>query len=116
MKFCLIIQMKKVMTEDQVMQEKGTSNRVIEEPVWMVPDDQEIEEWNLNTEDDPKTIRVNKNLPDNFKAEAQKVFTEYRDVFAWEHEDLKGVDPKVCQHRIPLIPDVKPIHLQYVTE
>ena len=40
------------------------------------------------------------------------MFTKYRDIFAWEHEDLKGVDPKVCQHRIPLIPDAKPIRLQ----
>ena len=98
--------------EDQAMHEKVASKKIIEEPVWMVPDDQEIEEWNLGTEDDPKTIRVNKNLSDSFKAEAQKVFAEYRDVFAWEHEDLKGVDPKVCQHRIPLIPDAKPIRLQ----
>ena len=55
----------------QAMQEKGTSNKIIEEPVWMVPDDQEIEEWNLSTEDDPKTIQVNKKLPDNFKAKAK---------------------------------------------
>lgn len=95
--------------EDQTMQEKGANHRVVEEPVWMVPDDQEIEEWNLNTDEEPKTIRVNKNLPNSFKAEARKVFTEYKDVFAWEHDDLKGVDPKVCQHRIPLIPDAKPI-------
>ena len=74
----------------------------------MVPDDQEIEEWNLGTDEDPKTIRVNKNFPAQFKTEARGVFEEFKDVFAWEHEDLKGVDPKVCQHKIPLIPDAKP--------
>ena len=62
----------------------------------MVPDDQEIEEWNLGTDDDPKTIRVNKNLPAQFKTKARGVFEEFKDVFAWDHEDLKGVDPKVC--------------------
>ena len=31
---------------------------------------------------------------------------------AMEHEDLKGVDPKVCQHKIPLILNAKPILLQ----
>ena len=40
------------------------------------------------------------------------MFEDFKDVFAWEHEDLKGVDPKVCQHRIPLIPDAKPVRLQ----
>ena len=67
----------------------------------MVPNNQVVEEWNLGTEDNPKTIRVNKNLPENFKAKGKRVFEEFKDVFAWEHENLKGVDPKVCQHKIP---------------
>ena len=33
---------------------------------------------------------------------------EYRDVFAWSYKDLKGVDPKVCQHTIPLKDGAKP--------
>ena len=83
--------------DNQGLQEdKPMVTKVAEELVWMVPDDQEIEEWNLGTEDNPKTIRVNKNVPDNFKAEARRTFYEFKDVFAWEHEDLKGVDPKVC--------------------
>ena len=48
----------------------------------------------------------------DFKKQARKVFEEYKDVFAWEHKDLKGVDPKVCQHRIPLVQDAKPVRLQ----
>ena len=33
---------------------------------------------------------------------------DYRDVFAWPYKDLKGVDPKVCQHTIPMRDDAKP--------
>ena len=33
---------------------------------------------------------------------------EYRDVFAWSYKDLKGVDPSICQHTIPMRDDVKP--------
>ena len=33
-------------------------------------------------------------------------------MFAWDHTNIKGVDPKVCQHRIPLIPTAKPVRLQ----
>ena len=50
-----------------------TQVQTVEEPIWMVPDDQEVEEWNLGTADDPKTIRVNKNLPESFKHEARGV-------------------------------------------
>ena len=27
---------------------------------------------------------------------------EYCDVFAWSYKDLKGVDPKICHHTIPM--------------
>ena len=33
---------------------------------------------------------------------------EYKDVFAWSYKDLKGVDPQVCQHTIPLKANAKP--------
>ncbi|MCO5551829.1 hypothetical protein L7F22_005332 [Adiantum nelumboides] len=32
----------------------------------------------------------------------------YKDVFAWSYKDLKGVDPSICQHTIPLKRDAKP--------
>ena len=37
------------------------------------------------------------------------LFTEYRDVFAWSHEDMKGLDPKFYQHKINLASDAKPV-------
>ncbi|MCO5554772.1 hypothetical protein L7F22_008306 [Adiantum nelumboides] len=33
---------------------------------------------------------------------------QYKDVFAWSYKNLKGVDPSVCQHTIPLKSDAKP--------
>ena len=32
----------------------------------------------------------------------------YKDVFDWSYKDLKGVDPKICQHTIPMKDDAKP--------
>ena len=37
-----------------------------------------------------------------------KTLKQYRDVFAWSYKDLKGVDPDICQHTIPLKSDAKP--------
>ena len=34
---------------------------------------------------------------------------EYKDVFAWSHEDMKRLDPKFYQHKINLSTDAKPI-------
>ena len=33
---------------------------------------------------------------------------EYKDIFAWSYKDLKGVDPSICQHTIPMKEDAKP--------
>ncbi|MCO5552309.1 hypothetical protein L7F22_005820 [Adiantum nelumboides] len=81
-------------------------------PNWLLPDDQEVEEWNLGSEEDPKMIKINKHLKKKLKDKAWNLFLKFRDVFAWEHTDLKGVDPEVCQHEIPLKPDARPIKLQ----
>ena len=37
------------------------------------------------------------------------LLTEYKDVFAWSHEDMKGLDPKFYQHKINLTVDAKPV-------
>ncbi|MCO5576857.1 hypothetical protein L7F22_030677 [Adiantum nelumboides] len=93
-------------TEAMAMKKSGMPN-------WLLPDDdQEVEEWNLGSEEDPKMIKINKHLKKELKDIAWNLFLKFKDVFAWEHISLKGVDPEVCQHRIPLKPDAKPIRLQ----
>ena len=59
-----------------------------------------------------RTLRVNRQLPENFKRKLSELFQQYEDVFAWDHTELKGVDPKVCHHRIALKPDARPIRMQ----
>ncbi|MCO5590566.1 hypothetical protein L7F22_044537 [Adiantum nelumboides] len=81
-------------------------------PNWLLPDDQEIEEWNLGSKTDPKMIKINKLLTKELKDKAWNLFLKFKDVFAWEHSDLKGVDPKVCQHTIPLKLDARSVRLQ----
>lgn len=36
-----------------------------------------------------------------------KTLKEYRDVFSWSYRNLKGVDPDICQHTIPMREDAK---------
>ena len=37
-----------------------------------------------------------------------KTLKEYKDVFAWSYRDLKGVDPTICQHTMPMKEDARP--------
>ena len=41
-----------------------------------------------------------------------QLLTEYKDVFAWSYQDMKGLDPKFAQHRIVLEADARPIRQQ----
>ena len=33
----------------------------------------------------------------------------YKDVFAWNYENMPGLDPQVVMHRLNIKPDIKPV-------
>ena len=45
-----------------------------------------------------RTIRISKSVPEDFKEKLSELFHEFEDVFAWDHTELKGVDPEVYHH------------------
>ena len=59
-----------------------------------------------------RTIRISKSVSQDFREKFSELFHEFEDVFAWDHTELKGVDPEVCQHRIPLRMDARPVRMQ----
>ena len=70
-----------------------------------------LEELNLvdaNTDVEPKTILIAKEMLSVDKEELKNLLRQYKDVFAWSFEDIKGLDPAFCQHQINLHKDVKP--------
>ena len=67
-----------------------------------------IEEHNIGTAENPKMIKLSKNLPPDQKLKYIDLFKEFQDVFAWSYEDLKSYDTSVIQHTIPLKPNQKP--------
>ena len=38
-----------------------------------------------------------------------QLLISYLDVFAWSYEDMSGLDPSIVQHRLPLLPHVRPV-------
>lgn len=59
---------------------------------------------NLGEEDKPKTILVGDDWDPILKATAFKIFLEHKDAFTWTCKDLKRIPPKLCVHKIPLVP------------
>ena len=52
--------------------------------------------------EDAKPIYIATDLEPTKEQRLVELLQEFRDVFAWLYKDLKGVDPVVCQHTIPL--------------
>ena len=68
-----------------------------------------LQTMNLGDEAEPKNILVGDNWDPVLKVAIVKIFLEYKDVFAWTYNDLKGVPPELCVHCIPLIEGAVPV-------
>ena len=57
--------------------------------------------------EDPRPAYIANDLLSEEEELLIKTLKEYKDVFAWSYKDLKGVDPDICQHTIPMKEDKK---------
>ena len=53
----------------------------------------QLEEVDPGTMDKPRSVKVAKELPDEEKKAMVALLTDFRDVFAWSYEDMRGLDP-----------------------
>ena len=69
-----------------------------------------LEEVNLANEGiglEPKTILIAKEMLSSDKERLIVLLKQYKDLFSWSFEDMKGLDPAFCQHQINLHKDAK---------
>ena len=53
----------------------------------------------MGSQDHPKPIFISESLSLIEKEELIILIKEYIDVFAWNYEDIPGLDPQVATHR-----------------
>ena len=58
--------------------------------------------------EEPKHVWIAFELEEQEEKLQIETLKNYKDVFAWSYKDLKGVDPAIFQHTIPMIKDAKP--------
>ncbi|MCO5601209.1 hypothetical protein L7F22_055328 [Adiantum nelumboides] len=58
--------------------------------------------------EEPKPAYIATHLREEEEQLLIATLKQYKDVFAWSYKDLKGVDPSIYQHTIPLKSDAKP--------
>ena len=58
----------------------------------------QLEEVDLGTKDKPRPVNVAKEMPNEEKKAMIELLMNFRDVFAWSYEDMRGLDPQLYQH------------------
>ena len=56
-----------------------------------------------------KTSRIGTTLSPEMRTRLIKFLKENLDVFAWSHEDMPGISPKIIQHKLNVNPERKPV-------
>jgi hypothetical protein len=71
------------------------------------PQPKEVEDCNVGTNENPKMVKNFKYLPSQIKSKYVELLKQYKDVFAWSHEDLQTYDTSVIENKIPLKHGIK---------
>jgi hypothetical protein len=66
-----------------------------------------LEEFKVG--DPGKRIKIGSQLPERLKEEIVSFLKSNSDVFAWNHDDMLGINPSVIEHRLNADPDFRPI-------
>ena len=63
----------------------------------------------FGTADQPMELRIGSDLSTDERDSLIQLLRSYLDVFAWSYEDMLGLDPSIVQHRLPLLPQARPV-------
>jgi len=83
------------------------NNDVAHQPK-MEPNEGEVEHCNIGTEEEPKIIKISKNLSPDERGEYVSMLKKFSDVFAWSYDDLRVYNTDIIQHTILVKEDQKP--------
>ncbi len=63
----------------------------------------------LDDEHPEKSTRIGANLPLQTRESIVHFLKNNKDVFAWSHEDMSGIDPSIISHKLNVNPCLRPI-------
>ena len=85
-----------------------------ENHTWTIKEKEEdtieaLEEVELMEGKTTKTTRIGMTLSPEMKSMLVQFLKENLNVFAWSHEDMPGISPKVIEHKLNVNPKKKPV-------
>lgn len=88
--------------------EKIFDNNDVDNNPKVTPNDSEIKDCNMGTEEKPKVIKLSKSLSTESRRKYISLKKEFSDVFSWTYDDLKLYETNIIQHTIGVKEDEKP--------
>lgn len=70
---------------------------------------EEMKQVQVDEDDPSRVVRVGTKITDTIFNELQNLLVEYNDIFAWSHEDMPGIDPRIMCHRLAIDKKYKPV-------
>uniref|UniRef100_A0A2N9HRX3 Uncharacterized protein n=1 Tax=Fagus sylvatica TaxID=28930 RepID=A0A2N9HRX3_FAGSY len=81
----------------------------IEEQKILVKPSGELDTIGLEDGRPERTTKIGTDLPPRIKESLVQFLKENKDVFAWSHEDMPGIDPSIISHKLNVDPSLRSI-------
>ena len=85
-----------------------------ENHTWMIEEKEEdkveaLETVELVEGEIVKTTSIGTTLSPEMRTKLVQFLKENLDIFAWSHEDMSGISPKIIQHKLSVDSKIKPV-------
>ena len=67
-----------------------------------------MEEVNLDTVEEQKITYISSLFPFDFKEGIIATLQEFKDCFAWNYDEMPGLDKSLVEHHLPIKPEFHP--------
>jgi hypothetical protein len=64
---------------------------------------------NIGTPESPKNVKIGAQCSNEEEMKFSKLLGELQNVFSWSYEGLRGFDPGLIHHTIPIKEGMKPV-------
>uniref|UniRef100_A0A2N9J6Z4 Integrase catalytic domain-containing protein n=1 Tax=Fagus sylvatica TaxID=28930 RepID=A0A2N9J6Z4_FAGSY len=81
----------------------------IEEQKILVKPSGELDTIELEDGRPERTTKIGADLPQKMKESLVQFLKDNKDVFAWSHEDMPGINPSIISHKLNVDPSLRPI-------
>ena len=81
----------------------------IEKRKILVKPSKELDTIELKDGHPKKTTKIGANLPPKMKESLVRFLKNNKDVFAWSHKDMPGIDSSIISHKLNVNPTLPPV-------